>query len=278
MTFIFRISLLLSILFAPQQTSAQEAIKNNIVLEAEKMAQAMEDGDYELLMDYTHPNILRVSGGKQKMAAVVAEEMAKMADNGFTFESVEIGEPSDIALKQDGYQALVPKTTTLLMNGKKIVSNDFLYGFSDAEGKKWTFVEAKQLKSEAGKQLFPNFDSSTDIPKAENPIVVDSDGDIEVLEIDENAGTYDTPFEKGRTIGFMLGIGLTILAVIGLIVGLVFLILYLKKQKKKTPVVAAAATQGPKEKKSLKIACANCAEENSGDTKYCAFCGHALVR
>lgn len=261
-------------LFIAQFVFSQSEIDKIIKAQAEEMAKATIAGDYEVLMEYTHPNIIEFSGGKENFLKVMIPQMEKMAEDGFIIESVEIGNPIATELYKGEYQTLVPKTMTMTVNGQKVISKDYLFGFSDSEGKKWTFTEAQKLTTERTKLIFPDFETNIEIPVKAPPLIVDEEGSVEVLEIDENEGTYQNTDEMVDTVFGIIGLGVGLVFLLMVAAAMIFLFIYFRRKKKKE--TDDHIVQKPVIKKVEKKTCSECKEENSPEAKYCAFCGYAL--
>ncbi len=306
MTKFLKFFLFASFVFVAQQSTAQvDEINRIIKSQAEDLANATLEGDYEKLIDYTHPNVIKSAGGKENFLKFIVPEMQKMAADGFVMESVEIGEPTKTRLYKGQYQSLIPKTITIVYNGQRIRSKNHLFGFSDSSGQKWTFIEAEKLLTATGKSLFPDFETNINIPPKEAPITTaidedetrepdanttttneaersetDTDKEVEetvtVPEFDENAGTYDHADELIDTIFGTAGLIIGGLFILAFIVAMIFLFLYLRKKNSKQDV--PATTPKPERTSKVKITCTECSEENSSDAKYCAYCGFTLPR
>ncbi|MBT8187681.1 MAG: zinc ribbon domain-containing protein [Croceitalea sp.] len=86
----------------------------------------------------------------------------------------------------------------------------------------------------------------------------------------------DTPISTASEIGYYVGVLIFVLMVLGLIVGLVVLLLYIRRKRnrssgqKKTTTIAKP--------KVAKVKCTNCETENASSSKYCKQCGYALSK
>src|SRR5262245_27261675 len=77
----------------------------------EKMQAATVKGDYETLIDLTHPKVVEKMGGRDKAVATTKKIMKDLADEGFVIKSMAAGQPSaPVRAGRDTY-ILVPTTT-----------------------------------------------------------------------------------------------------------------------------------------------------------------------
>ena len=192
---IVRPLIIIGFLFICQGIVAQNALHERIKTQAEKIATAVFNGQYDTVVKYTHPNIVALAGGEDALLSMLKIQMAEIENQGVTIDQIEVGDSIVAKRYKDEYHALVPKMMTMSMDGQRIMMKSYLFGFSDAEGMDWTFVEADELTSPMGANLFPDFETNIEIPKQGQPIMIDEfeddSGDIslavfwEYLEIDK---------------------------------------------------------------------------------------------
>jgi len=268
--------LLFTYLFCAIQTlSAQKDINTIIQSQAEKVVKSVFEAEYDTLIKYTHPNVIEFSGGKDVMLKAIKKQMADFESQNVTIDKVEIGD--EIIAQRYGkeYHALVPKTIIMTIQGQTLITEGYLFGFSNTEGNDWTFVEADKLKSEAAERIFPNFKTNITIPDKGQTLPFEGDLSPQTFEEDETiASAESTTYKGGYAIGYIIGVLSINLIIIGILVGMFFLIRYLIR--KNTKEVAVPEPAKPIITKIVKITCRECDSENRSDSKYCAFCGYAL--
>lgn len=143
-----------------------KALKASAMRDAKAATDATLKLDFKTLLTFTHPNILEAAGGADVMEEYLKTTFAQMQANGFAYEKVETKSVSDIVKEQGEYRCYIENYNQMKMNGKRIISTSYMLGFYNETAKKWTFVEAKEMKS-AGSIIayFPNFKTSLDIPE-----------------------------------------------------------------------------------------------------------------
>lgn len=165
---------LISILFLLSFTTlSQDEIKKTIKLQAEKIVTSVFEKEYDTLIKYTHPRLIELAGGKDVLMGIIKSEMKAIEEQGLIIEKVEIGDSILLGKHKKEYHTLVPKVMIFRIQGKRILSKSYLFGFSSDKGKNWTFIEADKLQSEKGALILPNFKTSIKIPKQPDPIFLE---------------------------------------------------------------------------------------------------------
>ena len=147
--------------WAQQQAAIKQA--------ADVMAQAFIKGDYLTLAKYTHPKVVAMMGGKEKMVAIVKNGMTQMKNQGVTFKEATVGAPGKIISTGTALYAVVPQRFVIQANGQSISSSTSLLACSTDKGKSWTFTDAGKMTDEQVKKLFPGVLGKLVIPKQTMP-------------------------------------------------------------------------------------------------------------
>lgn len=141
--------------------------KESALADAKITAQATLKGDFKTVLDYTHPNVLKASGGIDVLLPQVEKMMEEMKTNqGFVFKKAEVSEVSKIVEEQGEYRCFVKNLNVMEISGQTYKSTSYLMGFYLDDGDHWVFVEAEKMKNPLQVQaFFPNFKTDLDIPK-----------------------------------------------------------------------------------------------------------------
>lgn len=135
----------------------------------EEINQALIKEDFGKVADLTHPQVVRLMGGRDKMISVMEAGTKEMKAKGFAFRSVAVGNPSDpVAAGADLY-AVIPFTLEMTAPGGKIVQKSFVIGVSSDQGKTWSFVNGDQEPKKI-KQVLPNLPEKLKLPEQQKPI------------------------------------------------------------------------------------------------------------
>lgn len=141
-------------------------LKSTALRDALAATEATLKEDFKTLLTYTHPNILKAAGGAEVMEKYLKTTFTQMKADGFSYEKVETKSVSDVVKEQGEYRCYVENYNQMRMKDKRIISTSYMLGFYNETTKKWTFVEAKEMK-DTGSIIayFPDFKTSLDIPE-----------------------------------------------------------------------------------------------------------------
>jgi len=142
-----------------------DALKKSAIRDANRIGEATKSMDMSTILDYTHPNVLEISGGKDALLQQMAGTFDMMKSRGFKFDKVEILGVLEIRKEQDEYRCIVKNNNYMSIDGNKMLTESHLMGFYDKTNDKWTFIEAAKIKNEQARTiLFPGFETSLTIP------------------------------------------------------------------------------------------------------------------
>ena len=151
-------------------SSSAQGEKEIIYAEAKKLADAILAGDFETVVDYTHPNLLEKMGGRQAMLQTLEVGLLQMEQNGLGFDQVEIGQPKKIYRTGEELFALVPQTLDMKAPDGRIRTKSHLLAISPDNGATWYFLDTAQLDNERALQLLPKFNPDLKIPTPRKPV------------------------------------------------------------------------------------------------------------
>ena len=95
---------------SPVQGGKQDAKGGGAAIkeQARTMSRAFLSGDFETLLDATYPKILELSGGREKMLAVLKAEVAKWEAQKIKIIYYEVGEPGEVKSAGAKLVSIVP--------------------------------------------------------------------------------------------------------------------------------------------------------------------------
>ncbi|MCH9661497.1 MAG: hypothetical protein K0U54_11360 [Bacteroidetes bacterium] len=133
--------------------------------DAKTTAQAMVDGDFAKILDYTHPAIIEKMGGKDVFLPQVEAALKMAKEQGVSFISSTADYASDVVKEQGEYRCYVQNTNIMTLGETKIKSTSYLLGFYLEDQEQWVFIEAEKTKNKPTMEMFlPGFETSLNIP------------------------------------------------------------------------------------------------------------------
>src|SRR5690242_6235956 len=77
---------------AADDTSVRQVVKRKV----EELNKATIDGDFAKIADLTHPKVVKLMGGREKMISVLESGIKDMKSKGYAFRSAKVDAPSDL--------------------------------------------------------------------------------------------------------------------------------------------------------------------------------------
>ena len=140
--------------------------------QAQQTANALLQGDYETLMKFTHPKVIELIGGRDKMMTLLKNGTVEMQQQGVSFESVAIGDPSPTVKAGDELHCLVPQTIFMKVPKGKLKTESHLLAVSQDNGRNWVFIDTVKLDENNIKMVLPNYNFDLKLPPKSKPLFI----------------------------------------------------------------------------------------------------------
>lgn len=137
--------------------------------QAEETGQSLLRGDYETLLKFTYPRVIEMVGGKDRMISLIKKGKVEMEQEGVSFETVTIGEPSETVKAGEELHCLVPQTIVMKVPNGKLKTESYLLAISKDNGNSWFFIETVNLTMDNVKTVLPNYNSELTLPTKKAP-------------------------------------------------------------------------------------------------------------
>jgi hypothetical protein len=149
---------------AAAQTQLTEEAAKQLRAQAVECSRAFVEGNYERLAGLTHPKVVEMMGGREKMAESVRKDMAEMKAEGFRMLSYAPGEPTQVLREGSRIYALLPTTLRTRTPSGVMVTHSFMVAFSADDGKNWRFLGGASLDGPQLKLLIPEVADELKLP------------------------------------------------------------------------------------------------------------------
>jgi len=137
--------------------------------QAKVTAEATINSDFETLLKFTHPTVIKMIGGKDKMLHILKTGKEEMDKEGIKFLKVDIGKPSKTYQAGNEIHCLVPQTIFMKVQGGKLKTEAHLLAISQDNGSNWFFIDTAQLNMTNVRTVLPNFNMALKIPAKTQP-------------------------------------------------------------------------------------------------------------
>lgn len=147
--------------------SAQNDFAKKILFDTGKYANAIIDKDISGIMDYMHPNIVKMGGGDEFMKTQIEQQINVYSDQNISLTNIVFDTPGDIVQAGDELHCIVQQTQILKMGDKDFENKGNLLAVSQDNGESWKFVDLAQYDANSLKIFIPNFNEALKIPTIE---------------------------------------------------------------------------------------------------------------
>jgi hypothetical protein len=151
---------------AADTTGAAAALNRD----AQKMMDLFLNKDYPAYVNFIHPKIIKLAGGKDKLITAVKTSLDGMDGQGLTIQSVSLGAPAAIIVTKTDLQSVVTELLELKMQGGKVVATSYLIATSTNKGKNWVFSDTSGKTLKEMKTIFPTLSDKLVIPAKTKPV------------------------------------------------------------------------------------------------------------
>jgi hypothetical protein len=136
------------------------------------MADAMVDGNYDLMVDCTYPSLIKKGGGRALMVEKITSQMEEMEKQGISFKDISFARPLKFVKAGTEIHTLIPESVLMNVPGGILKSNSYLIGITGDKGKSWYFVDTSNITNANVRQILPNYNLSLKIPAKQDPIMI----------------------------------------------------------------------------------------------------------
>jgi hypothetical protein len=165
MKFVFTMMLTVNCFLAVSAQQYDSAIKKA----AMEMGIALVKQDGERFLNYMHPSMVSLAGGKTKLKGMADSAFKVVEQVGGRVSRISFGNPSSIIQYKNTLQAVVTQqmlVTTLLGN---VALTSALIAISADKGETWTFIDTNLFNIAQVKKAMPDISPELVIPKSPPP-------------------------------------------------------------------------------------------------------------
>ncbi len=155
---------------ALSQAEMAEKIKD----QATEMGTALMKKDFEKVVDFSYPELIKQAGGKSKMVEAIEKGVKKTELAGNVVVGVTFGEPTTIIKEAEELQCTLTQQTTVKTPGGNASFDATLIAISTDEGHHWTFLEVHDKEFFVMQASFPNLSSRLKLPGSAQEIFNDT--------------------------------------------------------------------------------------------------------
>jgi len=141
----------------------KEPYGKSIIAAFETYQKAVMDVDFEKIITFAHPNIVKVGGGSTYYVEEVIEDHNMYRRTGLKMEKIEAKQPSRVLDSGTSLQAMLPYVKTFT-KGEEVIKEEHFYLITSVdEGKSWSFTDMKKYDVDDIKLFIPDYNDRLNI-------------------------------------------------------------------------------------------------------------------
>jgi hypothetical protein len=137
--------------------SCESAVGARAQADVRLIVQSLYAGDIDVVLQYTHPAVVKLMGGPDATRQAVESAVALLKRSDMRIESLSFPSAAT-CLTGGGRQFIVVPTLSVIAAGdQRIESLNFQLGVLEPGGRGWTYVDGARVNAENVQLLLPGF-------------------------------------------------------------------------------------------------------------------------
>lgn len=150
---------------------ADEDPRPGIKALAQKTATAFLEKDWTTVVDNTHPNLFRLTGGKERAKGQLAGAVKDLNDQGLHVVHYGVGKPTILQQESGWSVSFVPIMMTLKGKDRQIKSDGYLMALKGPEDERWYFLDGAMITPQLLAAVAPPVAGKVALPPKRQPRV-----------------------------------------------------------------------------------------------------------
>lgn len=143
-----------------------------LAIQAKELTDSLLRKDLDRFLDLTHPKLVELGGGREKMRAKMKDELAQTEAQGVMVLSSSIGTPTQVIHDSGSIYVVVPNILRVKAEAGTFQTESTLIGVSADSGVNWTFVDASGKDDGELKKVLPEVADKIKVAPAKQPVKV----------------------------------------------------------------------------------------------------------
>jgi len=138
------------------QGSVNGAMDRVILEQADQMGKYFVAKDYVSFAKFTHPTVLSLMGGEERMLQAIKDSFGQLEAEGVTFVGLTFTAPTKIAVVADELQCTLGQMIEMKVGGGSMTVSALLVAISRDGGKNWYFADTSGNDLKTMQKMIPN--------------------------------------------------------------------------------------------------------------------------
>ena len=128
------------------------------------MLRAVDEGDVETTLRFTHPKVVQLLGGRDGARLTLQRVAATLKESETRRESLSFPSPPT-CLSAGGHRfSIVPTLAVISVKDVRFESLNYQFGVAEPGESVWTYIEGSRVNSNTVHVLFPEFPKGYEFP------------------------------------------------------------------------------------------------------------------
>lgn len=160
---------LMTLLMLPALVCAEDDKVARLRKAADEVGQAVLKEKHEKVIELTHPKVVELIGGRDKMLQTLRDISAALKEQGIEFDSIKFEAPEKIIGSGKHEFSVVPYVLRIRQNEATLKQRTYLLAVTPDAGKTWWFINGPI--PDKMRQAIPDFPEKLELPKEEKATV-----------------------------------------------------------------------------------------------------------
>lgn len=143
-----------------------------LAVQANELNEALLRKDLDRFLELTHPKVVELGGGREKMRATLKTQLEQTEAEGVKVLASSIGNPTQVIHDAGSIYAVMPNTLKVKAQSGTFQTESTLIGISNDSGANWTFVDASGKDDGELKKVLPAVADKLKVPTAKQPVKI----------------------------------------------------------------------------------------------------------
>lgn len=169
---LFLLPFILSYCKAQTVKSNTPGNSDNIIEQANKLADALIKRNYASFLEYQSPKLIEMFGGKEKAKKKIERSWEQQDADSIIMTKITFGDPSSVINYKDELQCTITQRIEYRTPKGIAIVKSTLIALSLDQGEKWYFIDAGNKNLSKMKRAFPDLSDDLVIPEQEKAEII----------------------------------------------------------------------------------------------------------
>jgi hypothetical protein len=144
----------------------------NLAIQAKQLNEAFGKRDFARFVDFIHPKVVEMAGGRDTMVTDMTREIKQMELEGVVILSSESNAPTQFVRDGGSIYAVLPTITKTRTQTGVFQSESNMIAVSSDEGANWKFIDASGQNNGELNKLIPGVADKLKLPPDKTPVKI----------------------------------------------------------------------------------------------------------